>query len=370
MQLKSNFLRHLSPALPPAQMRETLRAAAGAAAGIGVCALFALVWPEIAGIPMRLLAPLGASAVLIYAVPNSPLAQPWSAICGNIVSAVAAVAVLQTVPMPWGPALAVAAAIFAMMIARALHPPGGAIALLAALDPVPVLDAGFAFAVVPVGLLTAALVLTGVLFNRITGRKYPFRQSVETPVQPQEIRLGLSNDELEELLERFHQSANIGAADLGRLLAAAEEEAAQHRFDGVTCGSIMTQNLITVTPDVPVAQIAQLFRRHSVKSLPVVDASENFVGLILQSDLIDALVRGGGRMFRPMRQGKLRAKHVMQPPAGSVPHDLPVGTLLNRLSQHGVQTVPVTKDGRLAGILTRTDIIGLLLRGAQNRLAT
>ncbi|WP_323778317.1 HPP family protein [Leisingera sp.] len=369
MQLNSNLLRHLSPALPPAHLRETLRAAAGAAAGMGVCAMFAFAWPEIAGVPMRLLAPLGASAVLIYAVPNSPLAQPWSAICGNVISAVAAVAVLQAVPVPWGPVLAVAAAIFAMIIARALHPPGGAIALLAALDPVPVLEAGFAFAIVPVGLLTAALVLTGVLYNRATGRKYPFRQSVEAPVQPEEIRLGLSNDELEELLERFNQSTNIGVADLGRLLAAAEEEAAQHRFDGVTCGSIMTQNLITVTPDAPVAQIAQLFRRHSIKSLPVVDGNKKFVGLILQSDLIDALIREGSRKFRPVRQGKLTAKHVMQPPAGSVPHDLPVGTLLNRLAQHGVQTVPVTNDGGLAGILTRSDIIGLLLRGAQNRLA-
>ncbi|WP_417840195.1 HPP family protein [Tritonibacter scottomollicae] len=367
MQLKSNLLRYLSPALPPAQMWETLRAAAGAAVGIVGCALFTLVCTEVAGIPMHLLAPLGASAVLIYAVPNSPLAQPWSAIFGNTVSAVAAVAVLQIVPMPLGPALAVGAAIFAMMIARALHPPGGAIALLAALDPAPVLSSGFAFAIVPVGLLTTALVLTGVLFNRITGRKYPFRQSVEAPVELQEIRLGLSNDELEELLERFHQSTNIGVADLGRLLAAAEEEAAQQRFAGVTCGSIMTEKLITVTPDVPVAQVAQLFRRHSINSLPVVDANKNCVGLILHNDVIDALVRGGNRMFRPVRQDKLRAKHMMQPPADCVSHDLPVGTLLYRLSQNGVQIVPITRDGCLAGILTRTDILGLLLQGAQNR---
>ncbi|UWQ33864.1 HPP family protein [Leisingera sp. M527] len=74
---------------------ENPRVATGAATGICVCALFALVWPEIAGVPMRLLAALGASAVLIYAVQNSPLAQPWSAICGNVVSAAAAVAVLQ-----------------------------------------------------------------------------------------------------------------------------------------------------------------------------------------------------------------------------------------------------------------------------------
>ncbi|UWQ33865.1 HPP family protein [Leisingera sp. M527] len=115
-----------------------------------------------------------------------------------------------------------AAAIFAMMIARALHPPDGAIPLLAGLEPEPVLDAGFAFAIVPVDLLMAALVLTGVLINWVTGRMYPFGQSLETPVQPQEVRVGLSNDELEELLERFHQSANIGVADLGRLLAGTE----------------------------------------------------------------------------------------------------------------------------------------------------
>ena len=71
---------------------------------------------------------------------------------------------------------------------------------------------GNCLAGVPVGPLTAALVLTDVLFNRLTGRKYPLRQSVDTPAQPQEIRLGLSNDELEELLARFHQSTNIGAA--------------------------------------------------------------------------------------------------------------------------------------------------------------
>nr|WP_264210556.1 HPP family protein [Leisingera thetidis] len=319
---------------------------------------------------MGLLAPLGASAVLVFAVPNSPLAQPWSAVGGNVISAVAAVAVLQTVPSPWGPALAVAAAIFAMMLARALHPPGGAIALLAALDPEPVLKAGYVFALAPVGVLTAALVLAAVLYNWITGRTYPFRQPGQPAVQSQEIRLGLSNEELEDLLQRFHQTSNIGVADLGRLLAAAEEEAAQHRFESVTCGSIMTQDLLTVAPDVPIDRIAQMFRSQSIKSLPVVDAKGAFAGIILQSDLINALIRDGssGR-FRPARRAALTAKDVMQPPSGAVPQDLPVGTLLNRLAAQGVQSVPVTSEGRLVGILTRTDIIGLLLQGAQNRLA-
>lgn len=49
------------------------------------------------------------------------------------------------------------------------------------------------------------------------------------------LRLGLTNNDLGALLARFNQSTNLGVGNLGRLLAAAEEEAAQHRFDRTTC---------------------------------------------------------------------------------------------------------------------------------------
>src|SRR5690606_20237739 len=114
--------------------RERLRAVVGALLGI----LFAAgVSQWLAGTPVVgawLLAPLGASAVLVFAAPASPLAQPWSVVGGNTVSALVGVLCASWLPevVP-AAALAVALAIAVMFALRCLHPPGGAMALSAVL---------------------------------------------------------------------------------------------------------------------------------------------------------------------------------------------------------------------------------------------
>lgn len=221
---------HLSgflPVLPQPTGPDAWRAALGACFGIGLCAFLVSAFPSDHAPHLALIAPLGATAVLVFAAPNAPLAQPWSAVVGNTLSALIAVGVLSVYSGPWAAPLAVGLAIFAMMFARALHPPGGAVALLAALDPVPVLETGFLYALVPVSAMTALLVMSAILFNRLSGRVYPFRQAGD------EVRLGLSADELAALLHDYRQASNIGVTDLGRLLVAAEREAENHRFDTV-----------------------------------------------------------------------------------------------------------------------------------------
>ncbi len=75
---------------------------------------------------------MGASAVLLFAAPASPLAQPWSIVVGNGVSALMGVLSASLVPDPaLAAALAVMLAIAAMFLTRSLHPPGGAVALTA-----------------------------------------------------------------------------------------------------------------------------------------------------------------------------------------------------------------------------------------------
>ncbi len=361
---------HLTPALPAFDGREQLRAGVGALIGIGCCTLLVGL-ATLAGSPsMFLVAPLGATAVLVFCVPNSPLAQPWSAIVGNMISAVVALVVVSVLPSPWAAGVAVGAAITAMMLVRALHPPGGAVALLTALDPAPALETGVLFALAPVGLTTASLVLAAVAYNRVTGRTYPFRQPASGDTAGDPVpRLGLTSGQLEELLERFNQSTNVGVADLGRMLAAAEAEAARHRFDGTTCADVMTTDLVTVSPRASLAEAAQLFRGHAIKSLPVVDDDMALRGIVLQADLLPeipgATPRSGVRRLRPAR----RVAQVMRRADRSVPHDAPVGTLLNRLSAQGSEVVPIERDGKLVGILTRSDIIRVLLSGAGERSA-
>lgn len=362
-------LHHLYPALPAFHGAEQLRAGLGALIGISLCAVMVQIGVGLGLITLHLIAPLGATAVLVFCVPNSPLAQPWSAVVGNAISALVALLAIMLVPGDWSVGIAVGAAIIAMMLVRALHPPGGAVALLTALDPAPALQIGPLFALMPVGLTTAILVLSGMVYNRATGRVYPFRQPDADHPDDTALRLGLSNEQLGQLLDRFNQTTNLGIVDLGRLLAAAEAEAAQHRFDGTSCADIMTRDLITVRPDTSLAEAARLFRRHTIKSLPVVDHSMKLRGLVLQADLLDTVAATVSKVAWRQKSPRRKVTHVMRAADRTVPHDMPVGALLNRLAVNGSEVIPVTKDDRLVGILTRSDIIRLLLRGAEERTA-
>jgi CBS domain-containing membrane protein len=132
-----------------------------------------LVLGETVDVPL-LVAPMGASAVLLFAVPESPLAQPWSIMGGNIVSAILGVACAQLIATPvFAAATAVALAISAMLALRCVHPPSGAVALTAVLGGPNIHELGFRFVAMPIALQSGALLTAALLFHRMTGHRYP-----------------------------------------------------------------------------------------------------------------------------------------------------------------------------------------------------
>ena len=123
-----------------------------------------------------LIAPLGASGVLLYGAPQSPFAQPRNLIGGHLISALIGVTIQQILPnTPLIAApLAVSSSILFMQITRTLHPPGGATALIAIIGSKKVKLLGYMFIVNPV--LTGALVLlfVALIINNLTSDKqYP-----------------------------------------------------------------------------------------------------------------------------------------------------------------------------------------------------
>ena len=160
--------------------RERVRAVAGAFVGLLHGCRQPLADAHLDG-RVSLLAPLGASTVLVFAAPASPLAQPWSVVAGNVISALVGVACALLVPNAMlAAAGAVALAIAIMFALRCLHPPGGAMALLAVL-----MHAANGAATLPLG--TAAigsvlLVVAGMIYNTLTGRRYPHGQ--QAPRRP------------------------------------------------------------------------------------------------------------------------------------------------------------------------------------------
>lgn len=118
----------------------------------------------------------GASAVLLYAAPQSPLAQPRQVLGGHFISATAGVACFVALgDTPWlAQAAAVSLAIGAMHLTGTLHPPGGATALIAVIGSPSIHALGFRYVLLPglvgpVVLLLIALVVNNVALHR----RYP-----------------------------------------------------------------------------------------------------------------------------------------------------------------------------------------------------
>ena len=142
---------------------EVLWSGAGSAIGIGLCALLSNLFFEPKDATL-LIGSFGASAVLVYAVIRSPLAQPRNLVGGHVLSAVVGVAVFQVLGDMWlSSALAVSLSIVAMMLTDTVHPPGGATALIAVIGGPAIHELGFFYALLPVG--AGALILLGTLLG-------------------------------------------------------------------------------------------------------------------------------------------------------------------------------------------------------------
>ncbi len=114
-----------------------------------------------------LIAPLGAAAVLLFAVPQSPLARPWPVVGGNVISAFIGVGCAKLIPdVTLGAAAACSLAIAAMTLANCLHPPGGAVALTAVLGGPVIKSLGFGFVLWPVGVSAVLLLTCAMLLGR------------------------------------------------------------------------------------------------------------------------------------------------------------------------------------------------------------
>jgi CBS domain-containing membrane protein len=362
------------------KLQEIVRAAIGGGIALAVCGLILtsahLLFGSIAA-GVILVAPLGATTFLLFAVPNSPLSQPWSCVVGNTASAVVAIFVIGLkLPLAVASGLSVGGAIAAMGLLRAFHPPGAAVALSTVLGAAQLDTLGYGFAFIPVMLDTTILVLVGLAWNRLTGRNYLFRQPADTSTRapadsPPAGRAGLSNEDLEALLNRFNLSANLGTEDFALILASAEEQVARRRFDGQTCGDIMSRKLITVEPGTPLGKVADLFSKHRFKTLPVVDNHGRLRGVISQNDLIQKAGREAiayrstfsaakGLFKRATKRANMSAGDIMTAQPRTVSGATPLGDLIHLLADGGIQAAPVVDDGKLVGMITRSDLIAVL----------
>lgn len=343
------FWPHLAP-VPPV---ERLRAFLGALIGIAVTGLVSHLWHGGGALPL-LIAPMGASAVLLFAVPASPLAQPWSILGGNIISALIGVTAARFIPDPTlAAAVGVSAAIAAMSLAGCLHPPGGAVALTAVVGGPVIAAAGYSFVLVPVALNSVLLLLVALAFNNLTRRPYPHfvrPAPVHGPTDPPaDQRIGFTPADIDRALERYGELLDVSPDDLDALFREVETQAHRRLHGEIRSGMIMSRDLVTLSASDTPDRARDLLIAHDVRALPVVDEDGRAIGLVTRADLL--------------RTDAARVETLMRRNFPTAHEATAIDDLLQPLSRGGSHLVMVNDaEERLAGVITKTDLLAALYR--------
>ena len=372
--------RAFRPARTRINTRERLRLVVGALIGIFLTGLLChLAGGTLVQRLPWLVAPLGASAVLVFALPASPMAQPWAVVGGNTLSALVGIAGVYGAHLLGSPelaaGLAVATAIALMLSLRCLHPPGGATALMMVLGSIH--DLTYAF--YPVMLNSVLLVSAGILYNNLTRRPYPHMQlAPRAPAAGQNRQMDADLDaDLDAVLARYNQVLDVSRDDLKALLAETRLRAYERKLTDVRCADIMSRQVLTVDFGTPLQQAWTLLRERHVKALPVVDEHQHVLGILTLADFMRAadleVYQGfGGKLNKLIRS--MRTAYSSKPKVvGQImTREVNVADSEQRLAElvpvfgsTGHHHIPIVdKDLRLVGIITQSDLVAALGRAA------
>jgi len=166
-------------------------------------------------------ASMGASAVLLFAVPHGTLSQPWPLVGGHVLSALIGVtcAKLISSPLIAGP-LAVALAVGAMHYLRCIHPPGGATAFTAAVGSAHVSALGYGFVITPVLLNVLIILIVAISFNWFfPWRRYPavFAKRKRTAAPERPGYESIAHEDFVYALSQIDSFIDINEHDLMRI---------------------------------------------------------------------------------------------------------------------------------------------------------
>jgi CBS domain-containing protein len=151
----------------------------------------------------------------------------------------------------------------------------------------------------------------------------------------------------------------------------------------IYAGSIMTRTVIAAGPDDTVSKIAALFTKHGISAVPVCDKDGTMLGIISEGDLMRPFgeanklhrdwwlgLLADGEELAPEFLDYLRADHrrahdLMTKDVITATEDTHVGKIADLLQRHRIKRVPILRDGKVVGIVSRADLIHALAKMPQ-----
>lgn len=355
--------------------RERLRASVGALIGIGMTGWLSTWLFGLTSEAPLLIAPMGASAVLLFAAPASPLAQPWSIIGGNVIAALVGVTCVHLISNPLvAAALAVSLSIALMFALRCLHPPSGAIALTAVLGGPAIHALGYGFVLRPVLLNSVLLLACALLYHGLTRHRYPHAIAPVTPASNTSTvhhsnHSGITRGDIEAALADNEALLTVSVDDLQRILETAASHAYHRRLRDTRCQDIMQKTVYTLATDTTLTDAWKKMNRHKVKAFPVTDHNRYLRGIVTRDDIMQrvrlapalALLPAGMQYSTINLPANATIARLMNTTVDYVYIDTSIAQLIGLFSRTGHHHFPVLDhDRRVVGMVTPADLIDVL----------
>ena len=143
----------------------------------------------------------------------------------------------------------------------------------------------------------------------------------------------------------------------------------------LTAADVMTTTVVTVSPETPVPEVARLLHENHISGVPVVDGGGNVLGVVSEGDLIGhagaigeqrrswwlRLLTGESALARDYAKSHARiTRDVMTSRVITVSETAPLADIARQMERHGIKRVPVVRDGRLVGIVSRSNLLQAL----------
>jgi CBS-domain-containing membrane protein len=149
---------------------------------------------------------------------------------------------------------------------------------------------------------------------------------------------------------------------------------------------VMTSSVVVASPDTSVQAAAKLLDDNRISGMPVVDAAGQVIGMVSEGDLVRRTEIGTGERRRSwwlelftstrelaseyVKEHGHTVKYIMSQPVVSVREDTPLSEIAELLERHRIKRVPVLRDDKLVGIVSRSNLVRALASVAPVKLST
>lgn len=371
------LVKLFGPGKSNVSLHEKIISAAAGLVGIGLIMAISQHFLDSQSLPW-VVASMGASAVLLFAVPKGPLSQPWSFVAGHLFSAFIGISVARLITDPvMASAVAVSLAIFVMYLTRSLHPPGGATALTAVVGGSAITELGYWYMLTPIALnLIVMLIWALIINNLMPNRCYPngIKNINKQKVIDETIGLKRPNmihrSDLHEALTEMDVFVDVSEDDLNKIFNLSLMQTHKKKMGEILCRDIMTTNVISVEYDTDVEQVWKLLIEKRVHAFPVIDRAGYVLGVISMDDFLNQIiVNSNSNIITQLHDFILKtntshtdkpefAGHLMSKPAITISENQHILDLYELFYSHNIHHLPVVNsDNKLCGIITPKDLL-------------